>query len=237
MILPESLLGVYDWRPDGLVDQGFETKVLRELEIGYDNGKDRIIFPIRDLYGNLVGLMGRATVHGDHPRYLLYRGRRINDEGKLVTSDFGPEFDEQFPAYKIEESHKYLWNAHRVYPLMLSKAAPLIVVEGFKACIWLIQLGFWNTVALMGSGMSIEQHDMISRMSGRGIWLFLDNDDSGIKGTLRIGRWLRRTTSDLWVIPYPVWADQPDDFNSLGLNDVFAQRRRFGSWTREMSLA
>jgi len=237
VILPESLLGVYDWKPNGLVDQGFEPKLLRELEIGYDNNKDRITFPIRDLYGNLVGVMGRATVHGDKPRYLVYRGRRRNDEGKLVASDYGPEFDEQFPTYKIEESHKYLWNAHRVYPLMMSKAAPLIVVEGFKACLWMIQHGYWNTVALMGSGMSLEQHDMVVRMCGRGIWLFLDNDSSGIKGTKRIGKWLRRSTSDLWVLPHPEWADQPDDYSGLGLKEVVSRKKRFGSWTREMSLA
>ena len=237
MILPESLLGVYDWKPNGLVDQGFEPKLLRELEVGYDKGKDRITFPLRDFYGNLVGLMGRATIHEDKPRYMLYRGRRKNDVGRFVPSDYGPEFDEQFPTYKIEESHKYLWNVHRVYPLMLAKFAPLIVVEGFKACIWLIQNGFWNTVALMGSGMSQEQHDMICRMSGNRIILFLDNDNSGIKGTLRIGKWLRKSTSDVWVCSYPEWAEQPDDFSGLGLNDVFSQQERFGSWTRMMSRA
>lgn len=229
--IPESALGVYDWRPDGLVDQGFDQKLLRELDIGYDREKDRITFPIRDVYGNLVGISGRSTLHDVKPRYLVYRGRRKTDKG-FVAGDFGPGFDDLFPTYEIK-SHKYLWNAHRVYGLLESSNEPVIVVEGFKGCIWLVQHGYWNAVATMGSSMSQEQYDLLVRMSGSGIVLFYDNDFAGIKGTIRVGKWLSRTVVDITVCELPAWAQQPDDLNARGLKEVLNSRKRFEKWTRE----
>jgi len=228
--IPESVLGVYDWRPDGLVEQGFDPKLLRELEIGYDREKDRITFPIRDVYGNLVGVSGRSTLHDVQPRYLVYRGRRKTDKG-LVGSDFGPGFDDLFPTYEIK-SHKYPWNAHRVYQLLETSDEPVIVVEGFKGCIWLLQHGYWNTVATMGSSMSQEQYDLICRMSGSGVVLFYDNDFAGIKGMKSIGKWLSRTVVNVKVWALPAWAQQPDDLNGLGLRDTYNDRKRFERWMR-----
>lgn len=231
VIIPESVLGVFDWRPDGLVEQGFDQKLLRELEVGYDREKDRITYPIRDVYGNLVGVSGRSTLHGVKPRYLVYRGRRKTDKG-FVAGDFGPGFDDLFPTYQIK-SHKYLWNAHRVFRLLEDSDEPIIVVEGFKGCIWLMQHGYWNVVATMGSSMSQEQHDLICRVSGGGVVLFYDNDFAGIKGMMRVGKWLSRSVVDISVWELPPWAAQPDDLNSLGLRETYSSRKRFEKWMRE----
>lgn len=231
VILPESILGIFDWKPDGLVEQGFNQKLLRELEVGYDREKDRITFPIRDVYGNLVGVSGRSTLHDTKPRYLIYRGRRRTEKG-FTPGDFGPGFDDLFPTYEIK-SHKYLWNAHRVYQLLESSDEPVIVVEGFKGCIWLLQNGYWNTVATMGSSMSQEQYDLICRVSGSGVVLFYDNDLAGIRGMQRIGKWLSRTVVDITVCELPAWAQQPDDLNAIGLKEVFSNRKRFEKWTRQ----
>lgn len=230
-IIPESILGVFDWRPDGLVDQGFSPKLLRELEIGYDREKDRITFPIRDVYGNLVGVSGRSTLPDDKPRYLVYRGRRRSKDGEFLASDFGPGFDVTFPTYELK-SHRYLWNAHRVHQLIETSQEPLIVVEGYKGCIWLLQHGFWNTVATMGSSMSQEQYDLICRMSGSGVVLFYDNDPSGIRGMKRIGKWLSKSVANVMIWDLPPWAEQPDDLNCLGLSDTFTNRKRFEKWMR-----
>ena len=67
-ILPESLLGVYDYKPRMLVKAGFDPKLLRSHSIGYDHKLKRVTFPLRDLYGNLVGVSGRTTVYGVKPR-------------------------------------------------------------------------------------------------------------------------------------------------------------------------
>jgi len=234
VVIPESILGVFDWRPDGLVEQGFDQKLLRELDVGYDRGKDRITFPIRDVYGNLVGVSGRSTLQGTKPRYLVYRGRRRTEEG-FVPSDFGSGFDELFPSYEIK-NHKYLWNAHRAYQLLMTSDKPVIVVEGFKACIWLLQHGYWNTVATMGSALSQEQYDLICQVSGSGVVLFYDNNLAGIRGMQRIGKWLSRSVSNITVWALPSWAEQPDDLSKLGLKETFNARERFEKWKRRTTL-
>lgn len=230
-ILPEAILGVYDFKPNSLVSKGFDPKLLRSMDIGYDRKQDRIIFPIRDVYGNLVGVSGRATKPGVEPRYKVYSGGATDSSGHWRTGDFGELFDENFPGYKID-SREYLWNAHRVYPaLVRSKSAkqePIIVVEGYKACVWMIQHGFRNTVAVMGSSMTKTQADLLRRLSSE-IVLFLDNDTAGRKATGRLGKWLAKSL-DVSVCSLGSFHEQPDDLNLNGLAKVVAHRRRFQQW-------
>ena len=86
--LPESLLGVYDWLPTGMVEAGFTEEVLRDHDIGFDRERGRITFPVRDIFGSLVGVYGRATRMLDLPRYLAYSGRRTKD-GRETMGEFG----------------------------------------------------------------------------------------------------------------------------------------------------
>lgn len=222
VVLSESILGLFYWKPTGLVQRGFDSKLLRQLDIGYDRDQDRIIFPIRDIYGNLVGVSGRSTDPEVEPRFLVYR-----------SEDFGKVFGEEYKDYEIN-SHEYLWNAHQVYPRIIasSELLPLIVVEGFKACIWMLQHGYENTVALMGSSMSRTQGALISRMSRGGVILFLDNDGAGLKGTMMVGDRLQKTVGKLEIPTYPLWASQPDDMNEIGLEKTINGRQRYWSWRR-----
>ena len=193
VILPEALLGVYDYKPRMMVNAGFEASILRQFDIGYDHRLKRVTFPLRDLYGNLVGISGRATVRGDTPRYKVYRGGYRDSSGRYVTGDFGENFDDEYPNYHLK-SHKFLWNSHRVYQQVLQDERgwePVVIVEGFKACMWLVQHGFPTTVALTGSSISKDQMNIIARMSGNPIVLFLDNDEPGRKATWLEGKRLR----------------------------------------------
>lgn len=230
-VLPESVLGLYDYKPMGLVRSGFDPKLLRRLDIGYDQRKQRITFPIRDVYGNLVGVSGRATRKGDEPRYKVYRGGQKID-GQWRPGDFGEMFDQSHPGFQVE-SRDYLWNAHRVYPaLARSRSArqrTVFVVEGYKACIWLVQHGLLNVVALMGSSMTKTQADLLRRMSGN-IALFLDNDEPGRRATRRIGKWLSRSLEV--TICAMDEEHQPDDLNIKRLRQVVANRRMFQQWER-----
>jgi DNA primase len=221
-ILSEAVLGLFYWKPTGLVQRGFDPKLLKQLDIGYDRDQDRIIFPIRDVYGNLVGVSGRSTDPEVEPRFLVYR-----------SEDYGKVFGAQYKDYKIT-SHDYLWNAHQVYPRIVATDEPLqlFVVEGFKACIWMLQHGYENTVALMGSSMSKRQATLISHMSRGGVILFLDNDDAGQKGTIMIGDRLQKTVGKLEIPTYPPWASQPDDMNEIGLEKAIKGRQRYWSWRR-----
>lgn len=230
-VLPESILGIFDYMPTGLIADGFKGKTLREFGIGYDLKADRVIYPIRDLYGNLVGVSGRTT-RSEKPKYKVYLGG-YNKRGQWVPGDFGEGFDEVFHGYHVSTKN-YLWNAHNVFPnlYVYDNDEPIIVVEGYKACMWTVQCGFENTVALMGSTISRNQSDLIKRLANP-IILFLDNDEAGIEGTLKIARALSRANPEVRVAKYPDWAGsdfQPDHFNAKGISAALDGAMRWRTW-------
>lgn len=229
--LPEALLGVYDFVPEKLIKAGFDAQLLKECEIGYDKRLERITFPIRDMFGTLAGISGGATRKDQEPKYKVYQGGRKDGAGHWIEGQFGPMFDEQYPGYTCENKN-YLWNYHRIWWELLSMSDPsarLYIVEGFKACLWMVQNGYWNTVALMGSSMSYLQSTLIHRFGGT-VVLALDNDTAGRLGTLKIGDALwEPCRSKILVANYPSQDDstQPDDYHADGLHDVMQRNLRF----------
>lgn len=236
-VLPEAVLGPYDYCPTYLTVRGFDADLLRSLDIGYDSRNGRITFPIRDLYGNLVGISGRSDT-GDQPRYKFYK-RGFRDRGEYYPGDFGPNFDDEFRDYDIDKS-RFLWNADKAITWMLASddaTTPLIIVEGFKACLWLIQCGF-KAVALMGSSMSTIQADLVRRV-GNPVIFFLDNDGPGRKATRRYSKLIAKSNLQTFVVQYPTWADvhtQPDDLSKKGLQRVICDAKRW-TWAKKITTA
>ena len=210
-VLPNHLLGVYDYCPVDLVNQGFSPELLHSYDIGYDPGLHRITFPIRDVYGNLAGISGRAA-RGQEPRYKVYSS---GFSGRLgwIPGDFGANFDDEYPGYQLDK-RRFLWNGHEALPL--AQASPVedvvVVVEGFKAALWVIQCGYPLTVAIMGSSLSTYQADLLRRLANP-IVLWLDNNLAGHHGTRKAVQALARSNL-VRTVAYPSWADdstQPDD--------------------------
>ena len=234
VILPEALLGVYDYKPHVMVNAGFEPSLLRDFDIGYDRNKDRVTFPLRDLYGNLVGVSGRTTLSGGSPRYKVYRGGHRDEKGKYITGDFGENFDEEYRDFEVD-SHRFLWNSHNAYPSILADSRGteiLVITEGFKACLWLVQHGFHTTVALTGASISEDQRNLIARMAGGPVVLFLDNDDPGRVATRREGKRLSKLVNDLWVAVYPGGKDAPDDLDQAQIRRAIYGSEDWYTWLR-----
>lgn len=194
-ILPESYLGLFDTgsrMPAAVHDWGFSYRTYRSFDLGYDPRHLRVIFPLRDFRGNLVGFSGRAL--DDHPaRYKVYAEREYASWG--------------ISHPPLKEKGKLIWNYERVYAAIQSQhRATILVTEGFKACMWLVQLGFPLTIALLGSNMSEEQHSLLERLGGT-LYLFLDNDEAGDKKHA-IAQRLANTGNDVRVPTYPT--KQPD---------------------------
>jgi DNA primase len=238
-ILPEVILGVYEWMPLKLIEDGFNPILLKDMEIGFDRTNSRITYPLRDMYGNLAGFSGGATQQETKPKYKVYQGRRSGLNGEYIEGDFGTWFDEQFSDYKCE-NHDFLWNYNRVYPRLLSMSDPnvnVFVVEGFKACLWMIQNGYINTVALMGSYISFKQQQLLHRLGGN-IILCLDNDEAGINGTSKIGGLLWKPMyGRIRVITYPSndMNTQPDDYEPEALHQIINSSKTFTEYLQNRS--
>jgi len=169
--LPEVILGVFSYLPKGLIDTGFDIEILKKYEIGFDRKRKRIIFPIRNHLGELVAVSGR-TVRNDWPRYKIYI----------------EEFEEVVNEYSFDKK-SVLWGLDKFYNSCMYNDmyvdTPVVVCEGFKAALWVIQAGYPYTVAILGSYLSREQEALLSRITNR-VVLFLDNDVPGRKATEKI---------------------------------------------------
>lgn len=216
--------------PTALLQAGFSHEILDFKDVGFDDNLQRITYPVRDIYGDLAGVSGGAN-QNQKPKYKVYKGRRQLPNGTDIGSDYGPWFDEQYPDYDFH-NHLYLWNYERVYPRALygKEVETVIIVEGFKACLWLLQHGYRNTVALMGSKISQRQFQLLLRPEARYL-LFLDNDQAGLEGTRYIGDKLYHVTPGVSVAYYPSDEEcQPDDLNQAGVNVAIEQAVHYPQW-------
>lgn len=241
-VLSDSVIQAYtDWRkqysqdPTGLTQLGFSPALLDHMNIGFDASQARVIYPVRDIYGQLAGVVGGATQRGVDPKYKVYQGRRKVQYGTRRSDFFWSGFDETYPNYAFE-NRNYLWNYERVYPHLFfgkEEEQTLIVVEGFKACLWLLQCGFRNTVALMGSSMTDMQRNLLLRLQAR-LFIFLDNNEAGRYGAEKIGRDLFRSNTGVFFVPYPAAAHdgyqpdwlRPDELTAALAGAVWYPQRR-----------
>lgn len=233
MILPETLLKPYEWCPTNLVQAGFDAAWLQWLDIGFDRANNRVMYPIRDMYGNLAGMSGGAVISGTYPKYKVYQGPHLDPmSGKTVGSDYGPWFDEQYPNY-LFKSHNYLWNFDQVYPRLFfgKEQGTIIICEGFKACMWLLQHGWMNTVALMGSSLSDHQRNLLHRLNVNVI-LFLDNDEAGQEATDKIAFVIRQFQPGVSIALYPPETNQPDDLVLEELSGAIQGSQTYPQWKR-----
>ncbi|MBL6989142.1 MAG: DNA primase [Bacteriovoracaceae bacterium] len=138
-----------------------------QTESGYfDTFRDRVMFPIKDHYGQTVGFGGRAVF--DYQK----------DKGKYVNSQESFCFDKK----------SILYGLHLTKPHIRQKDF-VILVEGYMDLIALYQNGFQNSVAIMGVALSDGAIATLKSLT-KNFYLALDSDAAGIKAMERINNTL-----------------------------------------------
>jgi len=215
--IPERILGLFDWVPEELIEEGFEEWVLQDNDIGVDQDRNRITFPLRDVDGYLAGISGKR-LSGDGPKYKIYT----------------TELEELGYRGQDLDPRKLVWRCDRIYPAFLAEGPKptTYVTEGFKACLWMVQNGYPTTGAILGSTATDEQLRFLEHLGGT-VVLCLDNNEAGLLGTLRSGYKLRGKTR-VRVIRYP--SDdpklQPDDLSPDELTAAVDNAIPFSHFTR-----
>lgn len=131
-----------------------EADLLRAGDDGrvYDTFRQRLMFPIHDAMGRVVGFGGRTLV--DHrAKYLNTRQNTFFDKSHLL--------------YGIDLARHAMVERQRA-----------IVVEGYTDCIAAHQAGFAETVATLGTALTETHVDLLRRYTEEVIVLF-DSDDAG----------------------------------------------------------
>jgi len=218
--LPEKLLGLYEYAPVDLLNTGFDKEVLYQHDIGFDRELGRITYPVRDLSGTLAGIVGKPIGDDGPGKYVVYE-KELQEKSK------------DFRNYSFD-NHRFVWRWERVYQRLYCSEEPTIiyVTEGFKACLWMVQHGFPDTVALMGTKLSTVQQKFLERLGGTVI-LCLDDDHWGRAGTRRIGYKLRGLRVKVIHYPYRYWDLQPDDLTEEELLNAINNAYTYTRWRRE----
>ena len=146
---------------------------------------NRIIFPIHDPVGHVVGFTGRVY-EGDYtPKYLNSKETAIFKKGNI------------------------LFNYHRARDaIRLQKK--VILVEGNMDAIRMYVSGFQNTIALMGTSMTKDQVSLIEKLRVPVILMF-DNDEAGKTATMKNGETLIHAGITVEVVRLS-GAKDPDEY-------------------------
>lgn len=209
--IPEHLLGMFDFCPVELLKAGFEEKTLRAFDVGYDCSRDRITYPIRTITGELVGIVGRRK--DTKQKYMPYE----------------EELKQWNVHAKAPPIGKLLWNAHKVLPevLLSPYREPVVLVEGYKGCMWAWQCGYTRVVHSFGSGITDEQAELIPEL-GNDVVIMYDGDSAGMYGTLKAGNKLRRSMNVR--VAQLMDGHQPDDLAVEDLEEVIDCSEMFETW-------
>ncbi len=220
-ILDDEIIDRYRLAPRELLNAGYSKNTLKHFEVGFDRENLRITYPLRNLYGDLVGISGR-TVAGLEPRYKIY------------TRELVARTDFHVPATYTMDAVKeaILWHAHIIRPILFHEDGAIIVTEGFKAAMWTWQSGYQNVTALIGSSLT-EFHAEILATYTKEVFLFLDNNEAGLKGTYYAAMRLERKGLIPLIARYPDQRQQPDDLEPEEITEAFQNARSFREWRQE----
>lgn len=174
-------------------NKGWDTETLNKLglinkvnENVYDTFINRVVIPIENLKGEVVGFTGRIFNGEDNTaKYLNTKETEIFKKSSL------------------------LFNYHNAKNYIRDRKS-VIVVEGNMDAIKMSAKGFKNVVALMGVALSKEQIDILKRLKVPVI-LMLDNDNAGEEATIKNGESLINSGVDTKVVRLS-GAKDPDEY-------------------------
>ena len=171
-----------------LTGKDYDLATLNKIGLTSDNHdvyNERIMFPLYDVTGKVVGFSGRIYKDNGSNKYVNTKETEIFKKGETLYH------------YHIAREE-----------CRLSKS--VIVMEGFMDVIRASSIGIKNTVALMGTALTKEQINLLKRLSNN-IILCLDGDDPGVHAALTNGELLFNNGIEVKVVEIPD-NDDPDSF-------------------------
>jgi DNA primase len=150
----------------------------------YDRFRGRIMFPLTDVRGHVLGFGARAMREDQRPKYLNTSDNDVYHKGlHLYGADLARA------------------NATR--------AGSVILCEGYTDVIALHQAGVRNAVGLMGTALTGDQIAELARMASS-VLLALDADAAGQEAMLKASALARKRNARLQVVPMPDGRDPAD---------------------------
>lgn len=171
----------------------------REGRAPFPRFRDRLMFPIHDEKGHVVGFSGRS-LNGQEPKYL--------------NSPTSPAFQKGELLYNLNRARK-----------SIAKLGTCVVVEGNFDAIRLAIVGIENVVAPLGTSMTPAQAAMIADMAATAV-LIPDGDEPGMRAAFKSADLLLSHGIGVHVATLPAGSD-PDSYAAThgyeGIVELFRQ--------------
>lgn len=155
----------------------------------YDRFRGRIMFPLADPRGRVLGFGARAMHDDQGPKYL--------NSAEVAPLDPGDA-----PLFRKGE-HVY---AHHLARADAARAGVVLLAEGYTDVIALHQAGVTNAVGLMGTALTPEQAGKLKQLAPT-VALCLDADAAGWEAMARAAELLGGDRREVRVVPLPPGTD------------------------------
>ncbi len=180
-----------------LTAKGHSIDLLNKVGLSnedHDIYNSRLMFPLHDLNGKVIGFSGRIITSGKQNKYLNTKETELFKKGKLLYH------------YHIAKEEARVKKS-------------VIIMEGFMDIIRASTVGIKNTVATMGTALTRDHIKEIKRLSNN-IILCFDGDEAGVKATIASGELFKSEGIEVKVISLP-GEDDPDTYILKNGRDAF----------------
>lgn len=158
----------------------------------YDVFRNRIIFPIRNISGSIVGFGGR-DLSGE------------KETAKYINTAENPVYNKS----------KILYGLHHAKEA-IAKQEEVNLVEGYTDVIKMHWLNAKNTIGTCGTALTVDHAKLLKRYT-KTVNLILDGDSAGQRAAILIGELLLRQGLNVSITPLPKKHD-PDTFFQNGIH-------------------
>ncbi|PTK47064.1 DNA primase [Staphylococcus haemolyticus] len=180
------------------IELAYEAGLLSRNEENFsyfDRFRDRIMFPLNNAQGRIVGYSGR-TYNNQEPKYL--------------NSPETPIFQKRRLLYNLDNARKDI-----------RKNDEAILLEGFMDVIKSDSSGLKPVIASMGTAISDEHITVLKKLTSH-ITLMFDGDFAGQEATIKTGQHLLQQGFNVFVVQLPKDLD-PDEYISKYGNEKFLE--------------
>ncbi|MCQ9277919.1 DNA primase [Staphylococcus borealis] len=180
------------------IELAYEAGLLSRNEENFsyfDRFRDRIMFPLKNAQGRIVGYSGRT---------------HNNQEPKYLNSPETPIFQKRRLLYNLDQARKYI-----------RKNDEAILLEGFMDVIKSDSSGLKPVIASMGTAISDEHITVLKKLTSH-ITLMFDGDFAGQEATIKTGQHLLQQGLNVFVVQLPKDMD-PDEYITKYGNEKFLE--------------
>ena len=177
-----------------LVEAGLALRK-SEQKTPYDRFRNRVVFPIKNEFGRIVGFGARKLDDSSQPQ----RDRREKDSPKYINSPETPVYHKGKLLYGLYQNKD-----------AIRKEDMVIIVEGYTDVMALYEFGIRLGVATLGTSLTLRQAQLINRYT-KNVVILYDADDPGVKAALRGAEVLLQANLNVRVVDLGSGAD-PDSY-------------------------